>query len=664
VTAVFLPRDRLDDLVVALGADGRRVLGPTVAGGAIVVDEIKSAADLPAGRGDEAAPGRYRLMRRSDSRVFAHASGPHSWKPHFFPARETLLEATRVDGRVTFRAADAGAEPLAFLGVRACDLAAIGVQDRVFTATAHVDPHYRQRRSDVLVVAVECTHPASTCFCTSMGTGPEVAGGADLVLVELDGGFVARAGTRRGEALLDEIGCEMATQVQLEAATSAVAHAAEQMPVDVRLLAAPAILATAQEHPRWVEVAQRCLACTNCTLACPTCFCNGITHRSNLDATEASVERHWDSCFTLGFAQVSGGNFRVRVRDRYRQWLTHKFSTWHEQFGSTGCTGCGRCITWCPVGIDVREEVAAIVGDVTPVPDVAAATDTSGLGLHLSPTVTGTDVEVPVPVGVTAVVRETRDTVTLRIDATAAKAAGFDAPLPGQFVLATVPGVGAPPISVSRVRESGDFELTVRSVGPATAALSSLREGATLGVTPPRGRPWPLDAAEGRDVVVVGGGIGLAPVRPVVDAVLGEPGRYGRLRLYVGARSPDDLVFGAELPSWMTDPRLDCSVTVDRAPEGWHGQVGLVTHLFDHGPFVSADSCAFVCGPEVMMMAVLRSLRELGLADDRIWLTTERHMDCGVGLCGHCQLGPFLVCRDGPVFSAAELGRMLEVEGI
>ena len=357
----FLPRAEFQTLIELLQRDGRTVIGPTVADGAIVYDEIASVADLPAGWGAEQAPGRYRLERRGDARLFDYAVGPTSWKRFTFPPTLPLTVARRdPGGRVSFAEAPREIPRVAFLGVRACELAALGIQDRVFLGGPYTDADYQARREAALVVAVQCVAPASTCFCTSMGTGPEVRSGHDLSLVELDEGFLASAGTPAGTALMAELPLQEPADGQLGAASDALAAARERIGDPVAATGLHDRLLAKLDSPRWAQVAERCLACTNCTMVCPTCFCNSIAQRSDLAGQEARRERVWDSCFTLNFARVAGGNFRPRVEDRYRQWLTHKFATWFDQFGSSGCVGCGRCITWCPAGIDITAEAAAL----------------------------------------------------------------------------------------------------------------------------------------------------------------------------------------------------------------------------------------------------------------------------------------------------------------
>ena len=623
-------------------------------------DEVTTPADLPVGWTAAQEPGSYRLQPTGTDRAFDFAVGPTSWKHETFPPRVPLTVGRRIDGQATFEDAVPEAPRVAFLGVRGCEIAALLTQDTVLALGPAVDRDYVARRAAALVIAVECVAPASTCFCTSMGTGPEVTSGFDLAMTELDDGFVIRSGSPAGERLLDALALPAATETQLAVGRDAVATARARIGDPVPTAGLPARLIAAAESPRWAEIAERCLACANCTLVCPTCFCTSVTQVSDLDGVESVAERTWDSCFTLGFAKVAGGNFRPRTEDRYRQWLTHKFGTWWDQFGMSGCVGCGRCITWCPVGIDVRDELLAVAP-----PPVLAAQPT------LAPAATPSRSGRPLPVldrleptYARAVVierrRETHDVVTLRLEV---DDPALRAGRPGQFVMAALPAFSAAPISVSRFTPEG-LELTIRAAGAATRALCALRRGDSFGVRGPLGRGWPVEAALGRDVVVVTGGIGLAPLRPLVDAVLAERDRFGAVRLLYGARTPGDRLFVEELSRLEVGADIDVGQTVDRAGPEWLGRVGVVTELFDRATWDGAGATAFICGPERMMEATVDVLRERGIVDEQIFVTLERHMECGVGLCGHCQLGKAFVCRDGPVFSLAELGPDFGREGL
>jgi NAD(P)H-flavin reductase len=644
----WLASGDLGALIDALRSDGRAVIGPRVEDGAIVYDEIASAADLPIGWHDEQAPGQYRIARDGGERAFGYAVGPTSWKRYTFPSRVPIGRARRDGERATFEPIAPEPPALAFLGVRGCELAALRIQDRVLMEGPVADPDYAARRRSALVIAVECTVAGDTCFCTSMGTGPEIAGdGADLVLTELDDGYLVRAGTAAGRELAGHLPLTPAGDERTAAGRAAVAAVRDTIGDPVAVDGLPGRLMDRLDDARWAEVAERCLACANCTLVCPTCFCTSVSQRSDLDGLDSIAERSWDSCFSGDFAKVAGGNFRSRREDRYRQWLTHKFSTWVDQFGSFGCVGCGRCITWCPVGIDVREELMAIARPPSrrPLP-IAVAAEPGAF----------------VPARVERAMPETPDTTTLILaDVDSRIAAGQ----PGQFVMLTRPGLPAVPISVSRYHpEARSIELSIRAAGPATASLSGLAPGETVGLRGPLGRGWPLEAAEGRDVIVVAGGIGLSPLRPLVDALLAERERFGSIRLFHGARTPADRPHQGDLGAWAARPDVDLAVTVDRADEAWTGPVGVVTHLFDDVGWDGREAVAFVCGPERMMQATVDTLRDRGLRRRRIFVSLERHMECGIGLCGHCQMGRFFVCRDGPVFSLAELGPAFTTEGI
>ncbi|MBP5859798.1 MULTISPECIES: 4Fe-4S dicluster domain-containing protein [Streptomyces] len=366
----IMDRDGLDALVSVLVADGRTVVGPTVRDGAVVLAELGSAAELPYGWGVELEAGRYRLVRREDGAAFAHSAGPQSWKNYLHPPREKLWSADRTaDGEPVFTAHPPEAPAYAFLGVRPCDLRAIAIQDRVLTGGRYANDGYGKRRGRALLIAAECTEPGATCFCVSTGGGPAADPGYDLALTEVVDGdghrFLVRVGSDDGALLLDRVPHRTADESTRDTARASVDAARERMgrslpPVDLRTL-----LGASLEAERWDDVAARCLTCGNCTMVCPTCFC--VTTEEVTDLTGDHTERwqRWDSCFDLDFSHLHEGPVRASGRSRYRQWLTHKLGTWHDQFGTSGCVGCGRCIAWCPTGIDITEEVAALDAELT-----------------------------------------------------------------------------------------------------------------------------------------------------------------------------------------------------------------------------------------------------------------------------------------------------------
>jgi sulfhydrogenase subunit beta (sulfur reductase) len=351
-------------LLDALHKRGYRVIGPTLRDQAIVYDELESEADLPIGWTDEQGPGRYRLAKRSDEALFGYAVGPHSWKQFLHPPLVRLWQGVKEEGgfRITHEPQDA--PRYAFLGVRSCELHAIAIQDRVFLGGPYTDTVYGQRRDNICVVAMNCGQPGGTCFCASMGTGPRADAGFDLSLTEvLEWGrhyFVAEVGTTLGAEILADVPHDEARDEEVLAAERVVADATSHMGRTLDTTDIHDLLMTNLEHPRWEDVANRCLSCGNCTMVCPTCFCTSVEDVTDLAGEHAERVRRWDSCFTADFSYISGGSIRNSTKSRYRQWMTHKLATWIDQFGTSGCVGCGRCITWCPVGIDITEEVRAI----------------------------------------------------------------------------------------------------------------------------------------------------------------------------------------------------------------------------------------------------------------------------------------------------------------
>ena len=358
----------LQSLLDALKCRGYRTMGPRVSNGAIVVGELASVSDLPSGWRDAKGPGIYRLEHAGTPAMFAHTVGPQSWKPFLHPPDIRLWRAEK-NGQEWQVIRERERPPkLALIGVRPCDVGAIAVLDRVLDAADNPDPVYHSRRQKAFIVAVNCTRPGETCFCAYMNTGPRAVTGFDIALTEMEDNerhyFVAEAGTPKGSGILADLPCKEATEDEKLAVRQALKTASARMGRTLDPSMTRSLFYEHFEHPRWEQVEERCLTCGNCTMVCPTCFCYRIEETNTLTDDSAERIRKWDSCFTQAFTYVHGGRVRASGKSRYRQWLTHKLSTWMDQFGTFGCVGCGRCIVWCPVGIDITEEAKTILGEV------------------------------------------------------------------------------------------------------------------------------------------------------------------------------------------------------------------------------------------------------------------------------------------------------------
>jgi sulfhydrogenase subunit beta (sulfur reductase) len=361
---VVVEFEHIQQLFEALTSKGYQVVGPTVRDNAIVYDTLTSVADLPVGYTDEQDGGTYRLKKRTDEAVFGYVVGPQSWKKFLYPPIVRLWQARREGNGFEVISESQEAPKFAFIGVRSCELHAIAIQDRVFIRAEFTDPTYQSRRDNVCIVAVNCGQAGGTCFCTSMETGPKATAGFDMALTEvLDANrhyFVVEVGTKLGAELLQAIPHREATKDDRQLAEDIVANTAKHMGRSMDTRGIKDLLYRNMEHPRWEDVATRCLTCSNCTMVCPTCFCTTVEDVTDLAGEHAERWRKWDSCFTMDFSYIYGGSIRSSTKSRYRQWMTHKLASWIDQFGTSGCVGCGRCITWCPVGIDITEEVRAI----------------------------------------------------------------------------------------------------------------------------------------------------------------------------------------------------------------------------------------------------------------------------------------------------------------
>jgi sulfhydrogenase subunit beta (sulfur reductase) len=368
--ASVIAGDDFQILLDALQRRGYQTIGPTVRDGAIVYEEIDGVEDLPVDWSDEQGPGHYKLEHRKDGAFFGYTLGLHAWKRYLYPPVTCLWRAVRNCDGFTIEEPTEEPPKMAFIGVRACELRAIEIQDKIYLEGPYTDPDYRERRASTFIVAMNCTRAGNTCFCTSMQSGPAVEDGFDLAMTELlptngvgEHIFVVEIGSTLGADLLADVPHRPAKPADLAAAGSAVEEAAENMGRSMQTEGLQALLFNNLESPQWDEVAERCLTCGNCTMVCPTCFCVTVEDVTDITGNSAERWRKTDSCFTSSFSYVYGGSVRASPKSRYRQWITHKLAGWIDQFDVSGCVGCGRCITWCPVGIDITQEVKTLRGE-------------------------------------------------------------------------------------------------------------------------------------------------------------------------------------------------------------------------------------------------------------------------------------------------------------
>jgi ferredoxin len=341
------------------------LVGPVVKDGIIDLDTMNHD-DIPAGFQDIQHPGHYRLRKEGDN-FFSFHPGPHSLKKFLHPSLYIQHSFER-SKRTTLTSGQPGrSRPYAFIGMRACDIRALSILNMVFKDIDESECGYLGYK-EIFVVAITCARPSDNCFCSSMNSGPEIKSGFDILLTELENEFILERGSEKGKQVCRQLHARPAKPEELQAKERQTEACRAFMKKKMNVDDLPQFLYSQCESPLWKDAAVRCLACGNCTQVCPTCFCHSsfdlvtISGMKKQNQFSGRRMKKWDSCFSRNFARVHGGNFRLSRSSRYRHWFNHKFGYWLDQFGVSGCVGCGRCITWCPVGIDVTDEMDRLRG--------------------------------------------------------------------------------------------------------------------------------------------------------------------------------------------------------------------------------------------------------------------------------------------------------------
>lgn len=569
---------------------------------------------------------------------------------YLFPAKEILLKFNIEKGPQFQSVVDS--QPRALIGVHPDDINAIELLDDVFIRI-NPDPNYITRRQNTLIIGVDCLHPASEAFAPSMGTNTADSG-FDLLLTDIGVGYIVTVGTKKGTEILakyanprEVTGEEIARQKEVrDEAVTRYQHSLN-VPKE-RLLK---LLQDNYENPYWEFRAKTCLSCGSCVMVCPTCFCFDVQDEMAMNLMEGERYRNWDGCVLVDFAKVaSGENFRHTKGSRFRHRILRKGKYILEKYGRAGCVGCGRCATACLAKIAspaeafnaiteserVREEAVQIIHEAELnhniyLPHLAALVNVKDLGAKEK---------------------------VFDFKFVDGKGLGHK---PGQFVEVSIPGIGESPISISSSPTRGEtFQLAIRNVGSVTNAIHKLKEGYVIGIRGPFGNSFPIDQLKGKDIILIAGGIGLFPLRSLIQYVLDKREDFGRIMLLLGARSPSERMFTEELDEWNRNPSIEYMETVDKSDERWTGNVGVITTLIPQVRVDVKNTFAVTVGPPVMYRFVINELKKLGLADEHIAISLERRMKCGVGKCGHCQINGVYVCQEGPVFTLEQLRGLRE----
>jgi sulfite reductase subunit B len=569
---------------------------------------------------------------------------------YLFPAKETLLKFN-VENGPQFQAV-VDTQQRALVGIHPDDINAIELLDDVFMRI-NPDPNYITRRRNTLIIGVDCLHPASEAFAPSMGTNVADSG-FDLLLTDIGIGYVVTVGTKKGLELLNRYaaprevtGEEIARQKEVRDQASMRYQHSIEVPKE-RMLK---LLQDNYENPYWEFRAKTCLSCGSCVMVCPTCFCFDVQDEMALNMIEGERYRSWDGCVLIDFAKVaSGENFRHTKGSRFRHRILRKGKYILEKYGRVGCVGCGRCATACLAKIASPVEAFNAIAESERVKEEAAQIIHEAELKH--------NLYLPHLASLIQVKDLGEKEKVFDFKFVDGKALGHK---PGQFVEVSIPGIGESPISISSSPTRGEtFQLAIRNVGSVTNALHKLKEGQVVGIRGPFGNGFPIDKLDGKDILLIAGGIGLFPLRSLIHYVLDKRQNYGRVILLVGSRSPEERMFTDELAEWNRNPSIEYLETVDKGDEKWTSNVGVITTLIPRVRVETKNTIAVVVGPPVMYRFVINELKKIGLADEHIVFSLERKMKCGVGKCGHCQINGVYVCQEGPVFTLEQLRGLRE----
>jgi sulfite reductase subunit B len=569
---------------------------------------------------------------------------------YLLPLRETLFRFKVGDDSGVKPAIEA--KPLAIIGVHPYDVHAIGLLDEAFIAV-NPDPNYVARRRNTVIIAVDCLSPSPRSFANAMGTRL-AEDGFDLLLTNIGGEYLVTVGSEKGAEILNKhatvrrpSGDEIARQkaVRDEALTR------YNLSLDVSRDRLPKLLEENYDSPYWESRSATCLSCGSCVMVCPTCFCFDVQDDVALDLKNGERFRFKDGCMLVDFARVATGeNFRHDKASRFRHRIYRKGKYVLERYGKVGCVGCGRCASTCLADIASPLEAFNAIAESAAAKEEARRI-TEGASADA-------DLYSPRPAELVNITELTPREKVFEFRLKDGKSLGQR---PGQFVEVSVMGIGEAPISVSSAPTlDNTFQLAIRNVGNVTGALHKLGKGATVGIRGPFGNGFPLETLGGKDLVLIAGGIGLFPLRSLVQYVVNNRNSFGKVTLLFGARSPAERLFLDEVAAWSKNPQLQFLETVDKGDETWKGHVGVITTLIPGLDLDPRKTMAVIVGPPIMYRFVIVELKKKALADENIIMSLERRMKCGVGKCGHCQINGVYVCREGPVFSLAQLRNLRE----
>jgi NAD(P)H-flavin reductase/formate hydrogenlyase subunit 6/NADH:ubiquinone oxidoreductase subunit I len=538
-----------------------------------------------------------------------------------------------------------------FFGIRACDAYGIAYMDKFFLE-GYKDDVYERSREGTYVVAVNCTSTGEKCFCSSMKVGPFADCGYDVLFTPIEDKYLVESGSLKGEELilfakdlfldtdeelldkkaelLEGIMCQFKTKLNTE---------------DVHKL-----LKDGFNDPLWEEVSKDCVRCTGCTTVCPTCTCFNVVEENNDNCSGCRV-RYWDSCQSDSFTRNAGAHNPRNAVSRVKYRIYDKLKYIEDNFGTKGCTGCGRCLNVCPAKINID----IIVNKLAEKYNTSLTSEKEAPNCKHTVEEKCENVYIPQTAVITDIIEETRN-IKRFIVQYEDKSLHENFKFNGQFFEITVFGVGEIAISIPFSPSSKDsFDFCIKNAGKVTSAIHNMKIGDKVGLRGPFGKGFDYEAFKGKDVIIVGSGVGLAPVRTMILQILENRQDFGKVVIIASALSYEDLIYKEDLISWSKEPEVAVLYALSNPTTTVKAHVGYINDLLTDLSLDWEKTASIICASPRRIKAVAKDLINLGIKGSDIYTSLETHMRCGIGKCGHCKVGSKYMCVDGPVFTYDEM---------
>ena len=579
-------------------------------------------------------------------------------KEMVFEQKEGLFKWTRDEEGISVEGlAHQHSKDRILFGVRACDTYGVAYTDRFYLGE-FPDPNYKSRRAETTIIAVNCLRAGEHCFCTSVGTGVFSTVGHDLAFTPFDSHYLVEVGTPKGQGLIDraESFFTETHEGMLNEKNDLMKRVEESFPLKMDLTNLWDDMAKTFNADFWLDEANACIGCTGCTNVCPTCTCFNVVEE-NIDEDHGQRVRYWDSCQIDHFTRNAEHHNPRDAVSRVRYRIYDKLKYIEERFGFKGCSGCGRCTDVCPTYISIIDIIGKIQEAARENPEPPAIHQITKIRHEIM------DREVksqnglfsPDVATITRVKQETPEIKRLFMK--------YDDPElhrtyehKGQFFQVTVFGEGEVPLSIPYGPEMTDeLVFDFKNVGSVTEKLFQMKEGDKVGLRGPYGRAFPYESLKGRNLIFIGSGVAMAPLRTIIEPVMANHEDFKQVYVMASALRYEKLLYKEEMIEWTKVPNLTVKYALKDPTDKVDAYSGYVNDLLPDLDLDWSETTALLCASPERIKKLARDLMDLGMKPTNILVTLETHMRCGAGKCGHCKVGGHYMCVDGPVFNYEEM---------